>query len=125
METSPVKTPYGIIYGRNALLIKEYKVNLTPMSVTISCALSLGCCKPVVLDMPDVDITFAFKNVQYISIYKLDHFPYETDTSSNVDKFDEDEDHDRYILSTYDHVFDIAGDLEITGQDRDNPWQVK
>ena len=112
MNTVPVNTLYGIIYGRNALILKEHSVAFSPLSLMITCSLSRSAGILEILDVPDVEVVFDFTDVRRICLYKVDDFPYEKYTSSTFDKVEDGEIDDRYILSTYDYVFDIAGKLE-------------
>lgn len=112
MNTTPVNTPYGIIYGRNALIMRSYEIVLSPFSIRIRCSLSLAACKPEILDLQSIEITLAFTELKNLCIYKIDEYPEEKYTSSSFDKVTNNKTNDRYILSTYDHVFDLTGKLE-------------
>jgi hypothetical protein len=113
VKTTPVNTSYGVIYGRNALIIKNHTITFMPFTATIRCSLSLAACIPAVLDVPPVDMTISFTKIKKLCIYKIDDYPYEKYTSSSFDKITDADVEDRYILSTYDYVFDITGEHEI------------
>jgi hypothetical protein len=110
MRTVPVVTQYGVIYGRNALINKGHNINFTPFTVTLTCSLSLRACIPEIRNVPDVEVTLKFIKIKKICIYKIDDYPYEKYSSSSFDKVDGED--TRYALTTYDHVFDITGELE-------------
>jgi hypothetical protein len=111
MNTVPVDTPHGVIYGRNALLLKSQDIDFSPLAAKITCSLSRAGCIPEILNKPDVDVTFSFTDIKRFSIYKLDDYPHEQYSSSSFDRVQDEKVGARYVLSTYDYVFDIVGKL--------------
>ncbi|KHS77162.1 hypothetical protein [Pectobacterium brasiliense] len=115
LKFKELDTKYGRIFSRDTLVIRDYSIQLTPMTVNIKTSLSLSGCIPSVKDAPDACVEFYFSDVENVSIYKLDDFPYEKYTLSSFDEIEGKykENRKRVILSTYDHVFDIIGNLEL------------
>ncbi|MBD1227506.1 hypothetical protein [Xenorhabdus griffiniae] len=115
MKTQAIETTYGIIYSRNALIATDVALNMTPLSVKISASLSLSGCRPQIKDKDPINISINFYDIEFIKIYMLDDYPYEKYSSSSFDEVEEEHrsGNKRYILSTYDHVFDIVGKYEI------------
>lgn len=111
MNTVPVDTPYGVIYGRNALLLISQHIAFSPFVATLTCLLSLAGCIPEITNRPDVQIAFSFTDIERLSIYIIEDYPYEQHSSSSFDKVENENGGARYILSTYDYVFDIVGRL--------------
>ena len=111
MNTAPVDTPHGVIYGRNALLLRSQHIAFSPFIATITCSLSLAGCIPEIVNKPDVQVAFSFTDIKRLSIYRIDDYPYEQHSSSSFDKVEDDNAGERYVLSTYDYVFDIFGSL--------------
>ncbi|MFJ2974296.1 hypothetical protein ACIPDS_06430 [Kluyvera sp. NPDC087067] len=115
MNVTAIETKYGLIYGRDALILSGTELILYPFNFLIKASLSLSSCKPIITDAPDVNIGFLFSNIKKMSIYKADDSPYEKYSLSSFDLIENtDEDELQHIvLSTYDHVFDIVGKCEI------------
>ncbi|KHT01163.1 hypothetical protein [Pectobacterium brasiliense] len=115
LKIKELDTKYGRIFSRNALIIRDYSIQITPMTVNIKTSLSLRGCIPSVKDAPDVCVEFYFSDVESVSIYKVDDFPYEKYTLSSFDEVEGEykKNRKRVILSTYDHVFDIIGNIEL------------
>ncbi|HEK2689536.1 TPA: hypothetical protein SMT54_002157 [Proteus mirabilis] len=115
MKTQAIKTVYGIIYSRNALITTDVALNMTPLSIKVSASLLLSGCRPQIKDKDPINICINFYHIESIKIYMLDDYPYEKYSSSSFDEVEEEHrsGNKRYILSTYDHVFDIVGQYEI------------
>ena len=78
-------------------------------------SLSLSSCKPSVKDAPDVHIKFLYSNIEMMSVYKIDNYPYDGVLQSSFDLIETEREDDlqRLVLSTYDHVFNIIGKCEL------------
>ncbi|WP_241640799.1 hypothetical protein [Rosenbergiella epipactidis] len=115
METKEIQTKYGVIYGRDALVLSGTELKLYPFGFSINTSLSLSACKPEILNVPDVKVKFIFSDIEMLSIYKIDEYPYEKFSKSSFDYVDEAHEGGKQhiILSTYDHVFDIIGRYEV------------
>ncbi|OCG15354.1 hypothetical protein A9G45_13100 [Gilliamella sp. HK2] len=115
MNTKEIQTKYGIIYTRNALILSEVKLECYPFTLVVDTSLSLAGCKPEILNVPEVKVTFMFNDIDRLSIYKIDEYPYEKYSKSSFDLVDEvhKAGKQRIILSTYDHIFDVIGRYEI------------
>ncbi|KAA8995181.1 hypothetical protein FJU30_25295 [Affinibrenneria salicis] len=115
MEMKEIQTKYGVIYGRDALVLSGTELKLYPFNFIINTSLSLSACKPEILNAPDVKVKFIFSDIERLSIYKLDEYPNEKHSKSSFDYVDEthEDENKHIILSTYDHVFDIIGKYEV------------
>lgn len=115
MNMSAVETKYGIIYGRDALILLNTELKLHPFELIIKSSLSLAACKPIIRHEEDVSIIFLFSNIESLTIYKVDDYPYEKYTSSSFDEVEGEYENDnrRLVLSTYDHVFDVVGKCKV------------
>ncbi|TKY81115.1 hypothetical protein R0L47_19125 [Pectobacterium polonicum] len=115
MNMKEIETKYGIIYGRNALILLSTELKFHPFELIVKSSLSLAACKPVISNEKDVPIIFLFSNIESLSIYKVDDYLYEKYTSSSFDEVDGEykNGNRRFVLSTYDHVFDVIGKCEI------------
>lgn len=115
MHTLAIKTEHGVIYGRNALMVTSTAFSDRPLEIEINASLSLSCCLPEVTGVAPVKATFKFYDAISIAVYRLDDYPYEKDLSSCFDEvlFDKNNGKKRYVLSTYDSVFDIVGRCEV------------
>lgn len=113
MKMKEIETKHGVIYGRNALILSNTKLNFYPLGLTIKA--SLSACKPEVMNVPDVNVQFSFNDIENLSIYKVDDYPYEKHTKSSFDEVEGvyKNDRKRIVLSTYDHVFDVIGKCEV------------
>lgn len=115
MKTKAINTRYGVIFSRNALIIRKQELSINPLQLDISVALSLKGCRPPLDDEREIEAHFCFYDISSLSVYRLDDYPYEKFSCSS---FDEVEDtsckpRQRIILSTYDYVFDIVGQYQI------------
>ena len=115
MNVKPVETKYGKIHSRDAVSVIQFFLTPAPFEIKIIATLWLPGCIPKQKDRKLVNIIFDFRKIDMISIYTLDKYPYE---KHSISSFDEviGENYGckkRYILSTYDHVFDIVGDCEL------------
>lgn len=110
-----IETKYGVIYGRNALILLSTGLNLHPFTLNIKASLSLSACKPEVINVPDETITFIFEKIEHLSIYKLDDYPNEKYTNSSFDEIEGEYKNNkkRFALTTYDHVFDVIGHCKV------------
>lgn len=115
MNVKPIETKYGLIIGRDALIISETELSLYPLNFVIRTSLSLSCCEPALIGVLDVNVDFLFSNIKKLTIYSLEDYPYEKNSKSCFDLIkDTNEDEVQHIiLSTYDHIFDIVGNYEI------------
>ncbi|ALD46940.1 hypothetical protein SL267_22260 [Serratia marcescens] len=114
MKVQAIKTKYGIIQGRDALIISEHEVSLSPFTFKIKALLSSSACELEVLNEADVKIEFFFSDIERMSIYKVDDYPYEKYSESSFDLLEEySSGKARVALSTYDHVFDVTGSFKI------------
>ncbi|MCG8711065.1 hypothetical protein JHU04_004421 [Brenneria sp. 4F2] len=115
MNMKEIQTKYGVIYGRDALILSGTELKFYPFNFIVNASLALSACKPEVLNVPDVKITFIFSDIKKLSIYKVDEYPYEKYSKSSFDYVDgnHEDGKQHIILSTYDHVFDIIGKYEI------------
>ena len=115
MKVKAIETKYGLIYGRDALILSGTELGLYPFNFVIKASLSLSSCKPGVADVPEVNVEFLFSDVERLTIYKVDDYPYEKHSLSSFDLIESDggDKHQHIVLSTYDHVFDIIGKYEI------------
>lgn len=116
MNVKAIETKYGQIYGRDALVLSGTKLNFYPFTFIIKASLSLSACKPIITGVQDVNIEVLFSNIERLSIYKVDDYPFEKYIQSSFDLVvDTQRDEIQHIiLSTYDHVFDIIGKYEIS-----------
>lgn len=48
MMVQPIKTKYGIILGRDALIISEHEMSFSPFTFKVKALLSLSACEPEV-----------------------------------------------------------------------------
>lgn len=115
MNVKPIETKYGLIIGRDALIISETELSLYPLNFVIKTSLSLSCCEPALIDTSDVNVDFLFSNIKKLTIYNLDDYPYENNSKSCFDLIENTNEGEplHIILSTYDHIFDIIGNFEI------------
>lgn len=115
MKMKAIETKYGIIHGRNALILSGSELNFKPLKLTINASLSLSACRPEVLNKPDIGITFKFNDIENLSIYRVDDYPNEKYTESSFDEVfgTYKKNRKRIILSTYDYIFDVTGHYEI------------
>ncbi|HED2349119.1 TPA: hypothetical protein R4Y01_004310 [Serratia marcescens] len=114
MMVQPIKTKYGIILGRDALIISEHEMSFSPFTFKVKALLSLSACEPEILNEADVKIEFFFSEIERMSIYKVDDYPYERYSESSFDLLEEySSGKKRVALSTYDHVFDVTGNFKI------------
>ena len=115
MDVKAIETKYGLIYGRDALILSGTELGFYPFSFVVRGVLSLASCKPGITDVPDVNVEFLFGDIERMSIYKVDDNPYEKYSMSSFDLIGgKDGDELKHIvLSTYEHVFDIIGKYEV------------
>ncbi len=115
MNIKAIETKYGLIYGRDALIVSSTELKLYPFNFLVKASLSLSSCKPSIKDAPDVRIEFSFSNIEMMSVYKIDDYPYDGNLQSSFDLIETEREDDlqRLVLSTYDHVFDIIGKCEV------------
>ncbi len=109
-----IQTRYGVISGRDALVLSRHELSFSPFSLRIKASLSLAACEPEIVGVPDVNIEFYFYDIEKLSVYKVDDFPYEKYSESSFDLIEEPvSGRKRIALSTYDYVFDITGKFDI------------
>ncbi|EMM4086330.1 hypothetical protein WAC87_004380 [Shigella flexneri] len=115
MNVKAIETKYGLIYGRDALVLSGTELIFYPFNFVIKASLSLSSCKPIITNAPDVNVEFLFSNIKKLSIYKVDDYPYEKYSLSSFDLIEnmDGDELQHIVLSTYDHVFDIIGKYEI------------
>lgn len=109
INNRPIETKYGEIYGRDALMVKEVTLDMYPMEIEVITSLDLLFCRPRRARREIVLISFKFTNIESLSITMIDESDYQLVKKSCFDK----EKDEHYILSTYDHVFDIVGQCEV------------
>lgn len=116
MKMKAIETKHGVIYGRDALIVTATELALHPTRLTVEASLSLANCKPQVLNAPDVSITFAFTDVERLSVCGVEEYPDEKYTESSFDLVEGTYSNarKRIVLSTYDHVFDVIGQCEVS-----------
>lgn len=116
MKFKAIETRHGIIFSRNAMIICSHELTLAPITLTVTASLSLRGCKPRIANMPEVRITFTFTDIEQLSIYRLDDYPNEKYTDSCFDLVEGTykRNRKRIVLSTYDHVFDVIGQCEVS-----------
>ena len=109
-----VDTRHGVIYARNALIIEKRDLLLAPMTLTLSTRLSLAGCRPARKNKPDVRLIFTFTNIRRLTIHPVDDYPGEAFSKSSFDEYLDEAGAPlgRFVLSTYDHVFDVSGRCE-------------
>lgn len=115
MNVKAIETKYGLIYGRDALVLSGTELILYPFKFVIKASLSLRSCKPMITDAPDVNVEFLFSDIKSMSVYKADDYPYEKHSLSSFDLIDgiDGDGLQHIVLSTYDHVFDVIGKYDI------------
>ena len=113
-ELRAVETRHGVIYARNALTIENHELRLAPMTLILSTRLSLAGCRPVKKSESDVRLVFTFTNIRRLTIHPVDDYPGEAFSKSSFDEYLDEAGAPlgRFVLSTYDHVFDVAGKCE-------------
>ncbi|MDE9457603.1 hypothetical protein [Xenorhabdus bovienii] len=118
MKTRAIETKYGIIYSRDALIINDVELNMVPLNIKVSVSLFLSGCRPQLKDKQPINITFKFYDIEFIKIYMIDDYPYEGFSSSSFDEVEDEHGlgKKRYVLSTYDHIFDVVGKFEIVAE---------
>lgn len=121
MNLAAVSVSCGTIYSRDALILKGVDLEFYPFKVSIHATLALSGCRPA--GVGEVEMEFVFSDISSFSIFRLDDYPGEKFTVSSFDKI---EGESRYILSTYDHVFDVAGHCSVVmGKVDDNSLSYK
>lgn len=111
-----VQTRHGVIYGRNALILESSDLRMAPLKLTLTTSLSLANCRPPFRGRPDVRVIFAFSAIRRLVIHPLDDYPDESSSQSSFDEYVDEEGRaiGRFVLSTYDHVFDVQGRCDLT-----------
>jgi len=115
-KTEAVETKYGIIEGRDALIIEGYTFELMPLCLSIRTSLDLQLCVPEHHKREYRDISFTFSNITKISIHMRDEYP-DLFVESCFVKVKNIENADEYILETYDHIFWIRGNVSLVYHD--------
>lgn len=115
MITKAIPIKYGIIYARNALILKKVNLDCYPFTLIVETSLSLANCQPEVLNVPDVWVKFIFTDIDNLSISHLDNYPNQRYLTSSFDLVEQvhHKGKKRIILSTYDHIFDVIGRYRI------------
>ena len=110
-----VETKYGVIYSRDAMILNDFSLSLTPMKFDIAVSLALSGCRPSIDDDSEVNLLFRFSKVRTLGIYMLDDYQEEKYLHSGFDEYVDESGQsiNRYVLSTYDHVFDVCGEYEL------------
>ncbi|MHA0916698.1 hypothetical protein ACR9H8_18410 [Kosakonia cowanii] len=116
MKMSAIQTKYGVLYGRNALILTDAKLTFYPWELRLTTSLSLSACKPAIMNRDNVIVGFIFRDIESLSIFKTDDYPYEKYTSSCFDMVIGEckNENERIVLSTYGQVFDIVGKYLVT-----------
>ncbi|AKG69182.1 Uncharacterised protein [Serratia fonticola] len=112
MENRAIKTQYGTIHGRDALILKNVKLDMYPMSIEVNALLDLSFCQPPTESNIEALVCFKFKNIKSLKITMIDESDYQLIKKSCFDLIVSGG-NNNYILSTYDHVFDVIGQCEV------------
>ena len=113
VNNQPIETIYGEIYGRDALILKDVILDMFPLELKIITSLGLSHCQPNKGLEGEALICFQFKNIKSLNITMIDETTYQPMMISCFDRVFDTEKDEHYILSTYDHVFDVIGQCEL------------
>lgn len=115
MKMKPVETKYGIIHGRDSLILSSTELKFYPFKFIVKASLSPTSCKAKATDIQDIEIEFLFTAIEKLSIYKLDESPFEKHSQSSFDSIEGvyKDGVEHVVLSTYDHVFEVIGKYHI------------
>ncbi|AYH04271.1 hypothetical protein [Pectobacterium parmentieri] len=114
VNNQAIETIYGEIHGRDALILKNVMLNMYPMEIEVITSLDLSFCQPNKGLSEEVLACFKFKNIKLLNITMIDESKYQLVKKSCFDKILDEEKDEHYILSTYDHVFDVVGQCEVS-----------
>ena len=111
MNIQAVSTKLGVIFTRDALVLKSFDMSCYPFEAVLTASLNTLGCRPITKEKKEYEVEFYFYEISCISIYKFDDYPCEKYTKSSFDEIvDTDKkEQKRFVVSTYDHVFDITG----------------
>lgn len=116
MEIKPIETELGIIKGRDSILIKAVETFLYPLSLKLSGTVDGTHCTYKLNDR-SIPFHLFFNSVEMYNCFMLDFSPVDKDLQSSFDEVIDSEllesmrllkTHKHYIISTYDHVFEVA-----------------
>lgn len=113
VNNQAIETLYGEIHGRDALILKNVILDMYPMEIEVITSLDLSFYQPSRELNEEALICFKFKNIKSLTIMMIDESNYQLVKKSCFDKIFDKEKDEHYILSTYDHVFDIIGQCEV------------
>lgn len=114
VNNQAIETIYGEIHGRDALILKNVILDMYPMEIEVITSLDLSFCQPSKDLSEEALVCFKFKNIKSLTITMIDESKYQLAKKSCFDKVLDKEKDDHYILSTYDHVFDVIGQCEVS-----------
>jgi hypothetical protein len=114
VHNQAIETIYGEIYGREALILKDVILNMFPLELKVIASLELSLCQPSKGLEGEALIYFKFENIKSLNITMIDESSYQPMMISCFDKIFDKEKDEHYILSTYDHVFDVIGQCEVS-----------
>lgn len=116
LKTVAIETVHGVLYGRDALIVTSNVMTLAPFEFLVRASLARSCCIPRISGQPDIGVEFRFRDISSLMVFRLDDYPFERFSSSSFDEVANDDPSaaKTYVLSTYDHVFQVTGLCDIT-----------
>jgi hypothetical protein len=113
INNQAIKTLYGEVYGRDAFILKNVILDMYPLELEVVTSLDLSFCQLNNGLSGEVLVYFKFKDIKSLTITMIDESKYQLVKKSCFDKVFDTECDEHYILSTYDHVFDVIGQCEV------------
>ncbi|OCG39332.1 hypothetical protein A9G28_09735 [Gilliamella sp. Fer1-1] len=113
VNNQAIKTLYGEVYGRDAFILKNVILDMYPLELEVVTSLDLSFCQLNNGLSGEVLVYFKFKDIKSLTITMIDESKYQLVKKSCFDKVFDTECDEHYILSTYDHVFDVIGQCEV------------
>jgi hypothetical protein len=113
INNQAIKTLYGEVYGRDAFILKNVILDMYPLELEVVTSLDLSFCQLNNGLSGEVLVYFKFKDIKSLTITMIDESKYQRVKKSCFDKVFDTECDEHYILSTYDHVFDVIGQCEV------------
>lgn len=112
MNRQAILTELGVIFTRDALVLKSFDMSCYPFEAVLIASLNTSGCRPVAKEKKEYIVGFYFQEISCISIYKIDDYSYEKHTKSSFDEVvdNDKKEQKRFVVSTYDHVFDVTGE---------------
>ncbi|MFQ0999154.1 hypothetical protein [Gilliamella sp. BG6] len=114
VNNQAIETIYGEIYGRDALILKDIIFDMFPLELKVVASLWLPHCQPSRGLEGEALICFKFKNIKSLTITMIEESKYQLVQKSCFDKVFDKEQDEHYVLSTYDHIFDVIGQCEVS-----------